>query len=74
MVGSVRDIEWDDPAESIPAFLTIILMPLTYSIADGLAAGLISYPLIKLFQGKAKDIPLVIWIIAIAFLLKFVLT
>ena len=73
MVGSVRDIQWDDIAEAIPAFLTIILMPLTYSIADGLAAGLISYPLIKLFQGKTEDTPLVIWIIAAAFIIKFVL-
>jgi len=73
MVGTVRQIEWDDPAEAIPAFLTIIMMPLTYSIADGLAAGLISYPLIKLFQGKVKEIPLAIWLIAVAFLVKFVL-
>jgi AGZA family xanthine/uracil permease-like MFS transporter len=73
MVGTVRQIEWDDPAEAIPVFLTIIMMPLTYSIADGLAAGLISYPLIKLFQGKIKEIPLAIWLIAVAFLVKFVL-
>ena len=73
MVGTIHDIEWDDPAEAIPAFLTIIMMPLTYSIADGLAAGLIAFPLIKLFQGKTKDIPLAIWVIAAAFLLKFIL-
>ncbi|MFP4135343.1 MAG: hypothetical protein ACOC1Z_06745 [Cyanobacteriota bacterium] len=73
MVGSVREIQWDDIAEAIPAFLTIILMPLTYSIADGLATGLISYPLIKLFQGKTKDTPLAIWIIATAFIVKFIL-
>jgi len=73
MVGTVRQIEWDDPAEAIPSFLTIIMMPLTYSIADGLAAGLISFPLIKLFQGKVKEIPLAIWLIAAAFLVKFVL-
>ncbi|AFZ43172.1 Xanthine/uracil/vitamin C permease [Halothece sp. PCC 7418] len=73
MVGSIRDIEWDDPAEAIPSFLTMIMMPLSYSIADGLAAGLISFPLIKLFQGKAQDIPFAIWIIAVAFLVKFIL-
>ncbi len=73
MVGSVREIQWDDLAEAIPAFLTIILMPLTYSIADGLAAGLISYPLIKLFQGKRRETQPTIWIIATAFIIKFIL-
>ena len=73
MVGSVREIQWDDLAEAIPAFLTIILMPLTYSIADGLAAGLISYPLIKLFQGKRRETQPIIWIIATAFIIKFIL-
>lgn len=73
MVGSVREIQWDDLAEAIPAFLTIILMPLTYSIADGLAAGLISYPLIKLFQGKRRETQPIIWIIAAAFIIKFIL-
>lgn len=73
MVGSVRDIQWDDMAEAIPAFLTIIMMPLTYSIADGLAAGFITYPFIKLFQGKAGEVQPAIWIIAIAFLVKFII-
>ncbi|MBD1933179.1 MULTISPECIES: NCS2 family permease [Cyanophyceae] len=73
MAGNVRMIHWDDPAESIPSFLTILLMPLTYSIAEGLAIGFITYPLIKSFQGKAHEISLAVWILAGIFVLRFVL-
>ena len=72
MMGSVQYIHWDDPAESIPAFLTIFMMPLTYSIADGLAVGLITYPLIKSFQGKFHETNIAMWILAVIFILKFV--
>ena len=73
MMGSVAGIRWSDPAESIPSFLTILLMPLTYSIAEGLAVGFIAYPLIKTFQGKAQEISWVVWVIAAIFVLRFVL-
>ncbi|NET27455.1 NCS2 family permease [Okeania sp. SIO1I7] len=73
MMGSVRNINWDDPAESISAFLTIIIMPLSYSIADGLAMGLIIYPLLKTFQGKVHETTFTMWLLAIIFILKFVL-
>ena len=73
MMGSVAGIRWSDPAESIPSFLTILLMPLTYSIAEGLAVGFIAYPLIKAFQGKAQEISWVVWMIAAIFVLRFVL-
>ncbi|HEY9888916.1 MAG TPA: NCS2 family permease [Candidatus Obscuribacterales bacterium] len=73
MMGNVGGIRWSDPAESIPAFLTILLMPLTYSIAEGLAVGFIAYPLIKTFQGKGQEINLVVWLIAAVFVLRFVL-
>ncbi|MEM7650398.1 MAG: NCS2 family permease, partial [Cyanobacteria bacterium P01_A01_bin.70] len=73
MMGSVAGIRWSDPAESIPSFLTILLMPLTYSIAEGLAVGFIAYPLIKAFQGKAQEINWVVWMIAAIFVLRFVL-
>lgn len=73
MAGNVRGIRWDDPAESIPAFLTILMMPLTYSIAEGLAIGFITYPLIKTFQGKVHETSLAIWILAGIFVLRFVM-
>jgi AGZA family xanthine/uracil permease-like MFS transporter len=72
MMGSVKYIRWDDLAESIPAFLTIFMMPLSYSIADGLAVGLITYPVIKSCQGKFHETNIPIWILAVIFVLKFV--
>ncbi|MGD1906722.1 MAG: solute carrier family 23 protein [Leptolyngbyaceae cyanobacterium] len=73
MMGSVAEIRWSDPAESIPCFLTILLMPLTFSIAEGLAVGFIAYPLIKTFQGKAHEVNAAMWILAVIFLTRFVL-
>lgn len=72
MAGSLRQIRWDDPAESIPAFLTVIMMPLSYSIAEGLAAGFITYPLLKAAQGKAREVTPALWILAGVFLIRFV--
>jgi AGZA family xanthine/uracil permease-like MFS transporter len=72
MAGNLRGIHWDDPAESIPSFLTILMMPLTYSIAEGLAIGLITYPLIKGFQGKAHEVAIAVWVLAGIFVLRFI--
>lgn len=72
MLSEVREIDWDDMAKAIPAFLTIFMIPLTYSIAEGLAIGFISYPLIKMFQGKAREVPVGTWIIAGIFVARFV--
>jgi AGZA family xanthine/uracil permease-like MFS transporter len=73
MMGNVTGIRWSDPAESIPCFLTIILMPLTYSIAEGLAVGFIAYPLVKAFQGKIQETTVVMWILAGVFVLRFII-
>lgn len=56
MMGNVSKIKWDDFSEAFPAFLTIVLMPLTYSIALGLTMGFISYPLVKLLSGRGKEV------------------
>jgi AGZA family xanthine/uracil permease-like MFS transporter len=56
MLRNVVNIDWNDYTESIPAFLTLIGIPLSYSIADGLALGFISYPLIKLFSGRGREV------------------
>ncbi|MBE9182773.1 NCS2 family permease [Oculatella sp. LEGE 06141] len=73
MAGNVSGINWSDPAESIPSFLTILIMPLSYSIAEGLAVGFITYPLVKAFQGKAHEISVTVWLLAAVFVLRFVL-
>ena len=72
MLAEVREIRWEDMAEAIPAFLTIFMIPLTYSIAEGLAFGFVSYPLIKTFQGKASEVPRGTWIIAGIFIARFI--
>ncbi|TMT86839.1 NCS2 family permease [Haloterrigena sp. H1] len=66
MLQGVLDIDWQDPAWSVSAGLTITIMPLTYSIATGLAAGIIAYPLIKTAMGERTDVRLGQWAIAVA--------
>ena len=57
MMTQVKNIDWDDIEIAIPAFLTIVLMPFTYSITNGIGAGFISYVVIKVVRGKARDDP-----------------
>lgn len=72
MLAEAVEICWADMAEAIPAFLTMFMIPLTYSIAEGLSIGFIFYPLIKAFQGKAHEVPLGTWIIAGVFVARFI--
>ncbi|ELY52925.1 NCS2 family permease [Natronococcus jeotgali] len=71
MLQGVTDIDWQDPAWSISAGLTITIMPLTASIANGLAAGIMSYPLIKTSTGEREDVSPGQWALAVAFVLYF---
>lgn len=72
MLTEAVAIRWGEPAEAIPAFLTIFMIPLTYSIAEGLSIGFISYPLVKMFEGKAREVPPGTWIIAGIFVARFI--
>ncbi|SHF26715.1 NCS2 family permease [Alkalibacter saccharofermentans] len=72
MMEHVVDIDFNDYTEALPAFLTILMMPLAYSISDGLAFGGISYVLVKLLSGKRKDIHPVMYIIALMFIVYFI--
>ncbi|MEB3311393.1 MAG: NCS2 family permease [Snowella sp.] len=72
MLSSVTGIRWGDLGEAIPAFLTIFLIPLSYSIAAGLSIGMITYPLIKSMQGKAHEVPMVTWILAGVFVARII--
>jgi AGZA family xanthine/uracil permease-like MFS transporter len=71
MVTHVKDIDWGDFGIAIPAFLTVALMPLTYSIANGLGAGFIAYVLIRMVQGRAKEVHVLMWCVAAAFVVFF---
>ena len=73
MMNSVKSIEWDDAAQAVPAFLTIVMMPLAYSISTGIAFGFISYVLIKLFTGKVKEIHPIAAVLSVLFLANFFL-
>jgi AGZA family xanthine/uracil permease-like MFS transporter len=73
LLTQVKDIPWDDWEISIPAFLTIILMPFTYSITNGIGAGFIAYVVIKAAKGKANEPGLLLWIISALFAVYFAL-
>ena len=73
LLTQVKDIPWDDWEIAIPAFLTMILMPFTYSITNGIGAGFITYAVIKLAKGKAGEVGLLLWVIAGLFTLYFFL-
>ncbi len=70
MISPVKEINFDDYTEAIPAFLTLIIMPVAYSIADGIMIGMLSWVLLKLFTGKAKEVNVLTIVIAILFVLK----
>lgn len=73
MMSGLANIEWNDITESAPVAVTCLLMPLTYSIAEGISFGFIAYAAIKLFSGKAKEVSLSVWVMAIIFIVKFAL-
>ena len=72
MLAGVGTIEWNDPTVAIPAFLTLVTIPLTYSIADGLSFGLTSYAALQLFTGRFKRQDWMLYLLATLFMLRFV--
>ncbi len=71
MAGNLSHINWKQWDEALPSYLIVIGMPLTYSIADGMALGFISYPLIKVFSGKAREVHWCLYLIALLFILRY---
>lgn len=71
MMANIKNIDFEEATEAVPAFLTFTMMPFTYSISNGIALGLISYTVIKLFSGKVKDIHIITAILSILFILRF---
>ena len=73
MMSGMRELDWDDPTELIPALLTIIMIPLSFSIANGIAVGFISYVAIKVIAGRASEVSVGAWFLALIFIAKFTL-
>jgi AGZA family xanthine/uracil permease-like MFS transporter len=67
MIGSISHINWNELDEAFPAFLIILSMPLTSSIATGIALGFISYPLIKVVKGKWREVHPLVYLFAVLF-------
>lgn len=73
MAAPVKEIDWEDYSEAIPAFVTMLLMPLAYSISDGIMLGMISYVVINALAGKFKKVSVTMWILAVLFVLRYIL-
>lgn len=73
MLSQIRNVEWSDPAVGVPVFLTVVLIPLTYSITNGIGAGFVSYTLLMAATGRARKVHPLLWVVATVFVLYFFL-
>lgn len=73
MMGSVAEIDFNEISEGLPAFVTIIFMPFTYSIANGIIFGMLSFTIVKLLSGKVKDVSITMYVLTLFFLIKIIL-
>ena len=73
MMSGMQHLSWTDPTELLPALLTIIMVPLSFSIANGIAAGFLSYVLLKVIVGKSADVTAAAWVMAVIFTARFAL-
>lgn len=71
MMSPILKVNFEDYTESIPVFLTVIMMPLTYSIAEGIVFGMLAYVLLKALSGRIKEVSIVMWVLTVLFVLKF---
>jgi AGZA family xanthine/uracil permease-like MFS transporter len=72
MIGGLREIDWKDPTEAIPSFLTIVLMPLAVSITEGVAFGVVAFVVLKLAAGRSRDVHPLLHVFAVLFVLRYV--
>ncbi|MCS4305885.1 AGZA family xanthine/uracil permease-like MFS transporter [Rheinheimera pacifica] len=72
MLGSLKHVEWDDMIQAVPVCVVLIMMPLTFSISDGIGMGFISYAVLCLVTGKLQQTTLSVWVLALIFLAKFI--
>jgi AGZA family xanthine/uracil permease-like MFS transporter len=72
MMGALTEVEWSDPGAAIPAFLTVIIIPLSYSIANGLAFGIISHAVLQLVRGEARARDWLVYVLAALCVVRFI--
>jgi AGZA family xanthine/uracil permease-like MFS transporter len=72
MASSLKNIDWQKFEIAVPAFFTVIMMPMTYSIATGIACGFIFYPITMSMKGRAKEVHPIMWGLGVVFLLYFI--
>jgi AGZA family xanthine/uracil permease-like MFS transporter len=72
MIAGVRRVEWDDPTEAIPAFLTMLVMPLAVSITEGVSFGLIAYAILKMASGRGREAHLLVYVFAVLLALRYI--
>jgi len=72
MATSLKEIEWKNFDDAVPAFFTMLMMPLTFSIATGISLGFIVYPLLKVFAGKAKEVHPIMYVLGVLFVVRFI--
>jgi AGZA family xanthine/uracil permease-like MFS transporter len=73
MARGLTEVDWEDATEYAPAVVTAITMPLTFSIANGIALGLVTYAAVKLLSGRYREVSLTVAVLAVAFIAKFAL-
>lgn len=74
MISPIKEIDFEDFTEAIPAFFTIIMMPLAYSISDGIVFGIVSYVLLKVLTGKPREVSIATYVVGLLFILKFLIS
>ena len=74
MMGCTKKIDWQNTGESVPAFLTLAIMPMTYNISYGIAFGVISHVLLRVFSGRGREVHGGTWVIAGLFTVMFLVT
>ena len=71
MMQQARRIEWTDLTEGVPAFLTMVIMPFTFNIAHGIAAGIVSHALVKVGSGRAREVSWLMWLLAVLVVIAY---
>jgi AGZA family xanthine/uracil permease-like MFS transporter len=71
-MSGIKNVSWSDMSEAIPAYLTMIIMPLSFSITEGIAFGFISYSILKLAKGQGRQVHWIVYAVSVLFLIRYI--